>query len=396
MGINAKDLQLWVRLIEQGYVKRGNRIIEIGAQQLANSFLRSSDLIRKAESLIDSNTPFAIPEPGKTVLGPGNAELQEAEAPYAREFFVASGLDYAAIDVDGSPQSISLDLNFDSIPNEMRGRYDIVTNFGTTEHICNQLNAFKAMHELASPGAVMIHHLPAGGVPNHGLINYNPKFFWYLARSNDYKWLYMDFHGGGGPYELPTNIIEYIQKYEPEAVRNMKGRKTVDYAVHVALQKTLDIPFVDVDTATTTDNQALRTRYWTVFQPENLEVARRESKMPPNISQNHNSRLDNSPNMTSSGDISDEIRTALNRRISEASDEIRSSTTKLISDSEESIRRTVNQKVSTSEEAIRTALGRIPGRRYLIAISAASVLATTLAIGLIEILIQLVVHLARF
>ena len=63
----------------------------------------------------------------------------------------------------------------------------MVTNFGTTEHIANQLQSFKIIHDLAAPGALMLHVVPAGGMPTDGLVSYNPKFFWLLCRSNGYR-----------------------------------------------------------------------------------------------------------------------------------------------------------------------------------------------------------------
>jgi hypothetical protein len=77
-----------------------------------------------------------------------------------------------------------LDLNYDEVPAENRGRYDLVTNFGTTEHVVNQLNAFKIIHDLTAPGGVMIHELPAQGQIDHGFFAYNPKFFHKLELSN--------------------------------------------------------------------------------------------------------------------------------------------------------------------------------------------------------------------
>ena len=48
-------------------------------------------------------------------------------------------------------------------------------SFGTTEHVANQLQPFKIIHDLAAAGALMLHVLPAGGMPNHGLVSYNPE-----------------------------------------------------------------------------------------------------------------------------------------------------------------------------------------------------------------------------
>ena len=48
----------------------------------------------------------------------------------------------------------------------------MVTNFGTTEHIANQLQSFKIIHDLAAPGALMLHVVPAGGMPMTGPLLY--------------------------------------------------------------------------------------------------------------------------------------------------------------------------------------------------------------------------------
>ena len=88
-----------------------------------------------------------------------------AGAPLAREFWTWLGLSYASIDIDGSPGSIPLDLNYDEVPAAFVGQYDVVTNFGTTEHVANQLQSFKIIHDLATPGALMLHVLPASGTP---------------------------------------------------------------------------------------------------------------------------------------------------------------------------------------------------------------------------------------
>src|SRR5579863_9325658 len=373
MGVNRKDLQLLVRLAEQGHIKPCSKIVEIGAQQLSNSFLRSEDLVRKAEAALGAPHPYPLPAPGPVVLAAGRVELQDSAAPFARSFWTSLGFDYAAIDVDGSPGSIPLDLNFDETPAGLRGKYDLVTNLGTTEHICNQLNAFKAIHDLAGSGAVMIHHLPAGGAPNHGLVNYNPKFFWHLARSNDYKWLYMDFLGGDEPYPVPENILEYVERYEPTAAKTMQGRKTADYAVQIALQKTLDIPFVpplDVDSNARTDDAALNRRYWTVFQPGVLESVKRGGDMPKWVSETSadetgaeesgdlNDGWSETRLARPAGDISDEVRRALDRKVASASHEIRVAVTRAIADSEQNVRTSLDRKVSNSEEAIRKAIGR--------------------------------------
>jgi hypothetical protein len=218
----------------------------------------------------------------------------------------------------------------------------------------------------------MIHHLPAAGALNHGLVNYNPKFFWYLARSNGYKWLYMDYHGGAEPYALPQNILETVSLYEPDAARFMGGRITVDYAIQVALQKTLDIPFVpplDIEEDAATVETPMKERYWTVFEPRTLEAVRRGGGAQALVAHELGDQAMENKEAAATGrpifgpdrgkkDTSDEIRAALNLKISSASHEIRAAMARAFADSEESIRTAVDRKVSDSEEAIRDAFNR--------------------------------------
>jgi hypothetical protein len=123
--------------------------------------------------------------PVQTHILDGKLEALSPQAPYARELYEWLGFHYSAIDIDGSPGSIPLDLNYDDVPAQELGKYQLVTNFGTTEHAANQLNAFKIIHELTSLGGIMVHAVPAQGFFNHDLVNNNPRFFWLLARSKN-------------------------------------------------------------------------------------------------------------------------------------------------------------------------------------------------------------------
>src|SRR5262245_6654315 len=75
MGINRRDLELMVQLAENGYIAPNTRIVEIGAQQLSNNFLRSPDVVRKAEALFHSPRQYALPEIGEPP--PEDIELQQ-------------------------------------------------------------------------------------------------------------------------------------------------------------------------------------------------------------------------------------------------------------------------------------------------------------------------------
>lgn len=93
--------------------------------------------------------------------------------------------DYLAVDLHGSEKALRLDLNEPlDLP---RHAWDLVTNIGTTEHVFNQYQAFKSLHELARPGGLILHSLPNQGCFDHGFFNYHPTFFYDLAIANAYE-----------------------------------------------------------------------------------------------------------------------------------------------------------------------------------------------------------------
>jgi hypothetical protein len=264
--MGASTLPLLMALKRRGYIANGSAVIEIGAQQLDESFLKARN------DIAATGRSFGVtdPPPAFAWTGPRSDINVLAGAPLAREFWTWLGLSYASIDIDGSPGSIPLDLNYDEVPTEFIGKYDVVTNFGTTEHVVNQLQSFKIIHDLATPGGLMLHVLPNSGDLNHGLVSYNPKFFWLLGRSNGYKIAFMTM-GQSRPEALPNDLVEFLTLYEPQAQSDFAAFRMPATSIVVALQKVFDMPFVaplDVQTGTTTEHAALRERYWSVLKPD--------------------------------------------------------------------------------------------------------------------------------
>lgn len=267
MGIGGHVIELLIKLRADGYLGGENAVMEIGAQQLANNFLSNTDgLVRLAKSFGISKD-LSLPRPIPTTVV-NNLELLPEAAPLARGFWEWLGFKYGSIDIDGSLGSLPLDLNYDSVPTHAMGRYNLVTNFGTTEHVANQLNAFKIIHDLTAVGGLMIHEVPFQGMFNHGLINYNCKFFWMLARSNGYKFILTNITSSQESFSLPDNIVDFVAACHPTAEPRLRGYKAPDAGIFTLLQKVYDIPFVaplDVPTGMQAENESLRNRYWTVF-----------------------------------------------------------------------------------------------------------------------------------
>jgi hypothetical protein len=249
MAINKGDLWLLLRLREQGYLPDDLAIADIGAQEVDNTILNNrDDLLALGEAFGVRTSPPAL-TPRKEAKRQRSLEGK----PMAREIWQWLGADYVAIDVDGSPDAMALDLNCDAVPISQRAKFKLVTNFGTTEHVANQANAFKIIHDLTAVGGMMVHNVPCR-LLNHGLINYTPKFFWRLERANAYMNVY----------------LRAWPEADPESV-------------HVAFQKQHDLEFVTPldlpDIVTTTDNALLKERYWTVFDRQAFEAVARVNDM---------------------------------------------------------------------------------------------------------------------
>lgn len=119
-----------------------------------------------------------------------------ADRAFARELFERAGLRYGAVDITPYPGTLVIDLNSGSLPFWRRRRYALVTNCGTTEHVLNQLNAFRLIHDACKVGGLMYHGVPMAGDFSHGFFGYHPKFFTRMQEVNGYelldRWIWAD------------------------------------------------------------------------------------------------------------------------------------------------------------------------------------------------------------
>lgn len=275
MGLGRTDLLAVAALRRSGHFAGARSVVEIGAQQMAGALFDDPRWIAECSAAFDLE-PRSFEGPGRTgEIVHGEQVGQSRDAPLSRPVWEWLGFEYSSIDVDGSPGAIPLDLNFAATPGYMHGKATLVANCGTTEHIANQLNAFKVIHELTEVGGVMLHNVPAQGYLTHGLINYNPKFFWSLSAANGYKWLASDLRQSPFFYPTPDNVVGEIRKFDPQADERAAKYRFADAALLVVLQKLYDIPFVppiDVKTGSKTEIEELRQRYWTVFERERFDA----------------------------------------------------------------------------------------------------------------------------
>jgi hypothetical protein len=208
------------------------------------------------------------------------AEVRElVEKRFVKYIWERAGLAYSSVDYDAQFETVLLDLNYDDVPPEHRNAYDLVMNCGTTEHVLNQMNSFRIIHDLTRVGGYMFHDLPWSGMFSHGLVNYKPTLFWRLCQSNGYTWVRMQLRAEvHDPLPLPENILAACDDTDREIYRRFAAP---DGSIRVVLRKAFDIPFVcplDMEETMILPDGTARNRYWTLAEPaafEKVEAYRR-------------------------------------------------------------------------------------------------------------------------
>jgi hypothetical protein len=242
MGIGSNILREIIDLKRSGALADMNKVVEIGAQQINNDVLRSDALVQEVCGLFGVDAAPRLGTPTDAGYA-GSLELQSELAPPSQPFWEALRFEYATIDFGGHRNSRALDLNRDRVPRDWHRRFDLLVNAGTTEHVANQDNAFRVMHNLVRKGGVMIHELPGAGMPTHGLMTYTLKFFWHLCRENDYEVLRLEMIPGGRA-PLPGDIVVSNAQFgRGGSVTQFQSEPIRDWAIFASLRKRNDAAY---------------------------------------------------------------------------------------------------------------------------------------------------------
>jgi len=221
MGLGPPVIELYRQLKLQGALDAIDNVMELGSQDF---WCPQKNLVK---ALFKA---FGRPSPGDELLSTNNASQKPA-----RLLYEALGIAYNCVDVDGRSGTLVLDLNFDSAPEEHWNKYGLVTNHGTSEHILNQYNVFKMMHDFTKPGGIMVHAVPFTVHLEHGFFNYQPNFFEALARYNSYETLGL---WVGPDWQLPSFI-----PWDPMLLDYLAFNSKTTHLLVAAQRKMYDKPF---------------------------------------------------------------------------------------------------------------------------------------------------------
>ena len=220
MGIGKQALNLTLSLWKDGWFDNFDSVIELGSQ----------DLVAPQDEIgLVSNNLFKLPLPAN-------------ERSYTPKllYYGMGFKHYQCIDMDGRHNALVFDLNKDiSMEYDFRQTFNLVTNHGTSEHCFSQAKVFQNVHNLCSPGGIMLHGLPFQGYLNHGFFNYQPCFFRYLAEANNYNLI--------GLYLNMNAKIGDVSTYSDELMEHLTLMPNATMGLFVVLQKLEDdlfhVPF---------------------------------------------------------------------------------------------------------------------------------------------------------
>jgi hypothetical protein len=183
MAITALEFMVLCSFREHGLLPAAPRVLELGESNWYGDVTVDEfeeEIRRLVREPAERDRHLLALKNIASVNGPGL--LYEL----ARLFFsaVVQAGEYSAID-PGTPGSrYRFDLNQ---PVPIAERFDLTLNIGTAEHIFNVYQFFKTAHDLTVAGGLMMHSSPFLGWPDHGFFNFQPTFYFDLARANGYE-----------------------------------------------------------------------------------------------------------------------------------------------------------------------------------------------------------------
>lgn len=181
MGAAPDQLDVIADLHAKGLLPSGAAIADLGCTQLRgagpNDVRRFFDLLRK---------PVAEKE----------IDRLAAHNTFITEHLSAAGFRYRAFDIVEAPDCEWFDLNKDTVSARWWWGFDLVLNFGTTEHVLNQYNAMRALHDFAKVGGLIYSMFIRGQSMDHGLLHYSDRFVDLLIAANGYETIWRDDNNG--------------------------------------------------------------------------------------------------------------------------------------------------------------------------------------------------------
>lgn len=127
---------------------------------------------------------------------PGNLQYDGFDLHFSKNYYDLLGAAHVAIDWHGKNGALAVDMS-KPLPNLLCGKFDLLTNFGFAEHVEDQYQVWKNIHDLMKPDGWMIHELPGQAMFPGGHEIYpwfTIDFFENLSKKQNYQIINIRYH----------------------------------------------------------------------------------------------------------------------------------------------------------------------------------------------------------
>ena len=236
----AMNIETMLYLQEKGLLSSDkNRLLDIGPQ---NVYFCTEEQVRKLVRQQGTKIPAEKLNQEAKRLAHFSTPRPDENTTLFSEITDLAQIDYHAFDICPAPKTDIFDLNFDSLPQKHREQYDVVLNFGTTEHVFNQWNSFTVIHDATKVGGVIYCILPITGYLDHGYYCYTPLFFKEMSEANEYQILDLFIAPGGGINSIKNNGLDVRAEGNfliPNSANLSPGTDMIpSYNIHAVMRKT--------------------------------------------------------------------------------------------------------------------------------------------------------------
>src|SRR3989338_4123011 len=146
MGLGPSAIKLNLDLWQRGFLKTTKSVIEMGSQEMHMTLPLFEELVRAAGVPGYKKENF-------TAL----AHWPAFPRCPARPFYELLVIDkYNCVDMNKMHGAIPLDLNFPLDDKSLYGKFDLVTDYGTNEHVFNTAEAYRTVHRLCKENGLII------------------------------------------------------------------------------------------------------------------------------------------------------------------------------------------------------------------------------------------------
>jgi hypothetical protein len=228
MAITALEFMVLASFREHQVLPKNPRVLELGESNWYGDVTIEQfeqEIRRLATDPADRDRHLF--QLNKTLAANGPALLYELAQIFLNAVVQAG--EYSAIDPGTPGSKYRFDLNY---PVPIDEQFDLTLNIGTAEHIFNVYQFFKTAHDRTATGGLMMHSSPFNGWLDHGFFNFQPTFYFDLARQNGYEIL--SFIVG------KLKPFEYVQVKSHDEIRQLiqAGKVPAGSHINVVYRKT--------------------------------------------------------------------------------------------------------------------------------------------------------------